>query len=125
MSIGLTYDEFWNQDVCMVRAYREADELRRRKENEVLWTQGIYIREALLSTVGNMFNKDSKFEYPKEPYPVTAKQIEEKQEQERRSMEERIKADFFAMAERMKAKMPVEAHPDSKGGETNERSDND
>ena len=109
----------------MVRAYREADELRRRKQNEVLWTQGIYIREALLSTVGNMFNKDNKFEYPKEPYPVTEKQIEEKQEREQRSMEERIKADMLAMAERMKQKMPVEAHPDSKGGEINERIDND
>ena len=121
MSIGLTYDEFWNQDVCMVRAYREAEEWRRRKENEVLWMQGIYIREALLSTVGNMFNKGSKFEYPKEPYPVTTKQVEEKQERERKSMEERIKADMLAIAERMRKKMPVEAHPDSKGGEINER----
>ncbi len=104
----------------MARAYREADELRRRKENEVLWTQGIYIREALLSTVGNMFSKGSKFEYPKEPYPVTAKQVEEKQERERKFMEERIKADLFAMAERMKKKMPREAHPLKQGGEINE-----
>ena len=121
MSIGLTYDEFWNQDVCMVRAYREADELRRRKENEILWTQGAYIREALMSTVGNMFSKNSKFEYPKEPYPITVRQLEEKRERERRIVEERIKADFFAVAERMRTKMPVEAHPDSKGGETYER----
>lgn len=108
----------------MARAYREADELRRRKENEVLWTQGIYIREALLSTVGNMFNKGSSFEYPKEPYPVTSKQVEEKKEREQRFMEERIKADMLAMAERMSKKMPREAHPSSKGGEMNERSDN-
>lgn len=120
MSIGLTYDEFWNQDVCMARAYREANELQRRKENEILWTQGRYIQEALLATVGNMFSKNSKFEYPSEPYPITAKQLEEKRERERKIVEERIKADFFAVAERMRKKMPVEAHPDSKGGETNE-----
>jgi hypothetical protein len=120
MSIGMTYDEFWNQSVSMVRAYREADDLRRRKENEVLWMQGVYIREALMSTVCNMFNKGTKFEYPKDPYPVTSKQVEEKQERERKRMEERIKADMLAMVERMSKKMPVEAHPDSKGGETNE-----
>jgi hypothetical protein len=120
MSIGLTYDEFWNQDVCMVRAYREADELRRRRENEVLWTQGAYFREALASTVGNMFSKSAKFEYPSEPYPITEKQIEEKKERERRSMEERMKADMLALAERMIKKMPIEAHPGIKGGEKHE-----
>ena len=54
MSIGMSYDEFWNQDVSLVKAYRKADELRRRRQNVVLWLQGVYVREALLSTVGNM-----------------------------------------------------------------------
>jgi hypothetical protein len=122
MSIGMTYDDFWNNDVCMVRVIREADELRRRRENEVLWTQGAYIREALMSTVGNMFSKSAKFDYPNQPYPVTAKQVEEKKERERRHMEERMKADLFAMAQRMMKKMPTEAHPAAKGGEKHERS---
>ena len=56
MSIGMTYDEFWNQDVALVRVYRKADELRRRRQNDALWMQGLYIRDALLSTVGNMFS---------------------------------------------------------------------
>lgn len=123
MSIGMTYDEFWNQDVAMVRAFREADELKRRRQNETLWMQGWYIRDALLSTVGNMFAGKSSvpIEYPAEPYPVTTEQVEEKKRQEHKKMEERMKADFMAMAARMiKQKMPLEAHPDKKGGETNE-----
>ena len=123
MSIGMTYDEFWNQDVAMVRAYRKAHELKRRQQNEALWMQGLYVRDALLATVGNMFADKSykKNEYPAEPYPVTVEQISEKEAVENRKMEERLKADLMAMAARMiKQKMPCEAHPNNKGGETNE-----
>ena len=123
MSIGMTYDEFWNQDVALVRVYRKADELRRRRQNDVLWMQGLYVRDALLSSVGNMFagKGSTPIEYPVEPYPVTTKQVEEKKERERRSMEERMKADLLAMAARMaNRKMPVEAHPVKEGGEINE-----
>lgn len=122
MSIGMTYDEFWNQDVALVRVYRKADELRRRRQNDALWMQGLYIRDALLSTVGNMFSDKNAtpIEYPNEPYPITADQVAEKKEAERRKMEERMKADFMALAARMIEKqMPKEAHPDVKGGENN------
>ncbi len=109
MSIGMTYDEFWNQDAAMVRAYRKADELKRRRQNETLWMQGWYMRDALLSTVGNMFagKSSAPIEYPAEPYPVTAEQVAEKEAAEQRKMEERMKADMMAMAARMiKQKMP-------------------
>ena len=120
MSIGMTYDEFWNQDVTMVRAFRKADEIKRRRQNEILWMQGLYVREALLSTVGNMFSGkgSTPIEYPKEPYPITVEQIEEKRERENKSMEERLKADMLALAARMaKRQMPKEAHPAKEGGE--------
>ena len=123
MSIGMTYDEFWNQDVAMVRAYRKAHEFKRQQQNEMLWMQGLYVRDALLATVGNMFaEKGAKpIEYPGEPYPVTAAQAAEKEAAERRKMEERMKADFMALAARMiKQKMPGEAHPNTRGGENNE-----
>ena len=123
MSIGMTYDEFWNQDVAMVGAFRKAYELKRRQQNEMLWMQGLYVRDALLSTVGNMFagKSSSHIEYPAEPYPVTTEQVEEKKALEHKKMEERMKADFMAMAARMiKQQMPGEAHPNTKGGEINE-----
>lgn len=122
MSIGMTYDEFWNQDVAMVGAFRKAHELKRRQQNEALWMQGLYVRDALLATVGNMFADKSskKNEYPQEPYPVTVEQIAEKEAAENRKMEERMKADLMAMAARMiKQQMPGEAHPKKKGGEIN------
>ena len=122
MSLGMSYDEFWNQNVDMVRAYRKADELKRRRENETLWVMGLYVRDALVCTVGNMFSgKGGKtHEYPKEPYAITETEIREREEREARVTEERIKANFAAFVAGMRKKMPVEAHPDSKGGETNE-----
>ena len=126
MSIGMTYDEFWNQDVAMVGAYRKAYELRRRQQNELLWLQGIYVRDALMATVGNMFADKSskKNEYPAEPYPVTNEQVAEREAAENRKMEERMKADLMAMAARMiKQKMPGEAHPDTRVVKRNEYND--
>ena len=119
MSLGMTYDEFWNQNVDMVRAYRKADELKRRRENEILWIQGLYFRDALVCTVGNMFAGKSgkQHEYPKEPYAITEADIREREERDARKAQERIKAEFAAFAARMQQKMPKEAHPDAKGGE--------
>ena len=123
----MTYDDFWHGDVNMVRAYRKADEMKRRRENEALWVQGLYVRDALLCTVGNMFSGKgaTKHEYPKEPHPITETQIREREEREARLAEERIKANFAAFAAGIRKKMPQEAHPDSEGGEMNERSNND
>lgn len=118
----MTFDNFWHDDVNMVRAYRKADDFKRRRENEALWVQGLYVRDALLCTVGNMFSGKggTKNEYPKEPHPITESQIREREEREAQLAQERIKANFAAFAARMRKKMPLEAHPDSKGGETHE-----
>lgn len=122
MSLGMSYDDFWNQNVDIARAYRKADELKRRRQNEVLWIQGLYVRDALACTVGNMFagKGSQKHEYPKEPYAITEQEIEEREEREERIRQERIRANFAAFAARMRKKMPDEAHPESKGGEINE-----
>lgn len=128
MSIGMTYSEFWDQDVAMVRAYRKADELRKRRQNEIIWLQGMYIYEALCDASPLFRTSFSKKmvkpePYAKEPYPITEAEIREREEREARLAQERIKAEFAAFAARMQKKMPQEAHPDTKGGEINERSD--
>ena len=107
MSIGMSYDAFWNEDVSMVKAYRKADELNRRRQNDLLWMQGIYVRDALLSTIGNMFSKKSSanFNYPREPYPVSMEQKLEAEEKERKAKEARLKAQFAAFAESVKKRI--------------------
>ena len=100
----MSYDQFWYDEPSLATAYREADQLRRRRMNEELWLSGMYTAEALLATVGNMFTKGNKHEYPAEPMPITLAEIEERKERERKAKMERIKAAFTARALSMNAK---------------------
>lgn len=46
-------------------------ERRIEHDNAMAHLQGIYIRDALLATVGNMFSgKSKKFDYPEKPYDL-------------------------------------------------------
>lgn len=128
MSIGMTYDEFWNQDVALVGAYRKAQELRDRRQNQGFWLQGMYIYEALCDA-SPLFRFSTKKgtvkpePYAKEPYPISAAEQAEREAREAKKKEERLKAEFAAFAESMRRKMPSEAHPGQRGGELNVHND--
>jgi hypothetical protein len=113
----------------MVRAYRKAQEFRDKRKNQEKWIQGMYVYESILEVAPILHafaKKGTKPEpYSKEPYPITEADVREREEREARLRQERIKAEFAAFADRMRKKMPKEAHPDLKGGENNERSNND
>ena len=109
MSIGMTYDEFWNQDVTRVEAYRKAAELQNIRRNQELWLQGMYIYEALcdasplfrFSMKGGTIKPEP---YVKEPYPITEAEVRGREQREARLKEERLKAEFAAFSERMRRK---------------------
>ena len=105
LAMGMTYELFWLGDPNLVKAYRAADRIRRRRRNEELWLEGIYMVEALSSTVGNMFAKGAKHQYPTEPFPITLEEQQERKEREQRARMEQIKAAFTAKALAMNAKI--------------------
>lgn len=116
MSIGMTYDEFWNGDVSMVKAYRKAYELREKRRNQEFWMQGMYFYEALCdaSPLFRFTMKKGSIRpepYVKEPFPITEAEVREREEREARKKEERLKAEFTAFAERVRAKMSKETPP--------------
>ena len=116
MSIGMSYDEFWNQDVSRVKAYRKAYELREKRRNQELWLQGMYVYEALCdaSPLFRFTMKKGSIKpepYVKEPYPITIAEVREREEREAREKEDRFKAEFAAFAERMRKKMSQETPP--------------
>jgi hypothetical protein len=81
-----------------------------------MWIQGMYIYEALCdaSPLFRLSMKSGTIKpepYAKEPYPITRAEIKEREQREARLKEERLKSEFAAFAERMRQKMPVEAHP--------------
>ena len=116
MSIGMTYDEFWNQDVSLVKVYLKTHELREKRRNQELWLQGMYFYEALCdaSPLFRFSMKKGTIKpepYVKEPYPSTAAEMREREEREARQKEERLKAQFALFAEQMRKKMSQETLP--------------
>lgn len=124
----MSYREFWDEDVRLTEVYREAQELRNKRQNESLWLQGMYFYEALCdaSPLFRFSTKKGSIKpepYVKEPYPITAAELREREEREAKVKEERFKAEFAAFAERMRKKIPEEVHPVVKGGENNVNDD--
>jgi hypothetical protein len=105
MAMGMTYEQFWDGDVWVAKAYRQADTIRRRRKNEELWLEGVYMAEALSATVGNMFSKGNKHQYPSEPLPITIAEQEARREREEKAKMERMKAAFTAKALTINATM--------------------
>lgn len=130
MSIGMSYDEFWNQDVTLVRVYLKAKELRDKQRNTEMWIQGMYFYEALCDASPLFRFKMGKGTikpepYVKEPYPITEAEVKAREERARQKKEERLKAEFALFAEKMREQMPKEARPYLKGGEKHERCNDD
>ena len=42
LSLGCSFDEFWNQSPWIAQAYREAEEYRRERQNYEAWLCGLY-----------------------------------------------------------------------------------
>lgn len=105
LAMGMTWSQFWIDDPALVIAYRKAEMIRKRRKNEELWLEGIYVAEALNATVGNMFSKGQKHPYPAEPFPLTADEQQERREREEKARMERMKAAFIAKSLQVNTKL--------------------
>lgn len=106
MSIGMTYEEFYDEDPHLVRYYLKADELRRKRMNEEAWLQGFYVYrvfESYRELIG-MKNKPKIYPYP-EPLPLTEEEMRAKKEEEARIRMERIKSRMMQRSLQINANM--------------------
>ena len=49
LAMGMSYEQFWEQDCALVIPYRKAYQLRQEEANNNAWLQGLYIMRALQS----------------------------------------------------------------------------
>lgn len=80
ISIGMSIDEFYNQDVNLAKYYRQAHEIKEDRHNSHLWLQGMYIYDAISTSLYNVFCRtkgQQASSYPSKPYSLTNKQKEE------------------------------------------------
>jgi hypothetical protein len=110
LAIGMTWTQFWIDEPELAIAYRKADAIRKRRINEELWLEGMYMAEALRATVGNMFSKGQKHQYPAEPFPITADEQRERREREEKARMERMKAAFIAKSLQVNTKLGGKSH---------------
>ena len=93
---GMTYEQYYYGDVELCRYYRKADEMRRKRKNEELWLQGMYIYEAIIDVAPALrpMGAAQPTPYSKEPYPLT-----EEERKEREIRDEKLR--FKKMLEKM------------------------
>lgn len=74
LPLGVKFDEFWALNPrkinILIKAFNEKTKTELKQQNMLMHLQGMYMVDALLATVGNMFRGKSQkaFQYPKEPY---------------------------------------------------------
>ena len=91
LSIGMTPEQYWDGDPLLAKYYRQADELKRKRRNQEMWLQGMYIYEALCD-VAPIFHAFAKrgtkpTPYPDHPYSLTTQEREDEEKlQEKREL---------------------------------------
>jgi len=80
MAIGMSYDQFWNQDPYLAVYYREMHEFKRDEENQKQWWQGLYTYIAISTALSNIHLDGKKHkinQYLQEPLRIRPKTEEE------------------------------------------------
>lgn len=94
MSIGMTYEEYWDGSSDLCKYYRKASELKRQEQNYFSWLQGAYVYQAILSAAPAYDSFSSSREplgYTDELIPMNQKEIEQnRKNRERKQMEQNL-----------------------------------
>ena len=120
LSIGMTYEQFWNDDPMLAKYYRQAEEIRNDKRNQELWLQGMYIYEALcdVAPLHHAFaKKGAKAEpYVERPYALTEKQRKREAEEKEKANALKAKRFMEALMTSNNARFKDKPHEEQGGG---------
>lgn len=113
MIMGMSYDEFWNRNTAVHKAYRKAYEMRRRNEEWARWRQAAYIYDVLLrvSPILRAFSKGKAEpeQFMNEPWPLTQKEAREREEREARERYFNMRNKLMAEAKKNRERRAEEA----------------
>ena len=79
---GMSWDEFWNESLDRLAAYWQAHQFAVESRNQELWMQGLYIRDAVACCLS------AKAKYPEKPHRITAMTDAEREEENKRWVEQ-------------------------------------
>ena len=119
----MTFDQFWNQDVELVKAYQEANKIKRDLRNQDMWLQGAYIYEAILDAAPALrFSLGKK---PPKPIPYRDQPIDihgggrKQEEKQGKPLSVEEKSDKKAKAMMEMFMVSINKKFDGKGGDSN------
>lgn len=102
LSIGMTFEQYWEGDCLLAKYYRKAHEMKQQRRNQELWLQGAYIYEALtdVAPVLHAFAKKGTkaTPYVSEPFPLSNKEVIERRRHEEKAKYDKQKAKLAAWA---------------------------
>lgn len=81
---------YWHSnDPEILREYVEADKLRQKRKDVEAWMQGVYIKKAIESSIGNAFIQKGAqpIEYPEHPLSYEEQEKTEQQKQDEAEQE--------------------------------------
>ena len=99
LSIGMTPEQYWDGDPSLPKYYRKAHELQRKRRNEDLWLQGMYVYEALCdaSPLLQAFAKKGTKAHPYVDHPYSITSEDRKEEKKLREQREKEKAKQYML----------------------------
>lgn len=80
MMCGMTYEQFWYGDPCLVIPFRKVHELQVEQRNQELWLQGLYFYNAVSVAINNAFSKQ-KQKYINKPLQLFPPSEDERKDQ--------------------------------------------
>ncbi len=104
LAIGMTYEQYWEQDSWLVKAYRKAQDIRREEQNWNAWLQGLYVYEAIadIAPILHAFAKKGTRarKYSEKPYELGKPEGKKKKRQAsvdpQKAKSDRIQAQMIA-----------------------------
>lgn len=100
----MTYDQYWNQDCTLVRAYHKAAKIKKDMENHQAWLQGMYIYEALccVAPALNAMKPKKPAKYRAQPYDLEDKRADKASKvntdkQEKQDLKAKTMMEIFAL----------------------------
>jgi hypothetical protein len=109
LSIGMSYEQYWDGDCLLARYYRKAHQMKQQRRNQELWLQGAYFYEALtdVAPVLHAFAKKGTKAtlYVSEPFALTDKEVRERRKREERLRYDKQKAKVAAWAAKTNMQM--------------------
>lgn len=112
LSIGMTYEQYWNEDCMLTIHYRKAHEMITQRQNQMAWLQGMYFYEALCDVAPVLVTIPAKGAsirpYSDQPYAITAEERNDRNTRKEEDTREGIRNQFLAFMEAHNSKIRKE-----------------